>query len=91
MCGCLYGNRFEIFGYKFNGKNNEYILRFTVYDIFGLDEADIIDTGFIFIKFGKIQEFQSWYIRQHCNLYRGDYQPYFSYMTFERTIKGSIE
>jgi len=87
----LYGNRFEMISYKFDGKNYEYTLRFTFYDIFGLDIEDITDKGLLFAKFGYIQGFRSWYILQHYDLYGGAYQPYFSYMTFERTIKGSIE
>lgn len=84
----LYGNHFEITSYKFDGKNYEYTLNFTFYDIFGLEEGDIKTAGLLFIKYGYFQGFQSWYILQHCNLYRGNYQPYFSYMTFEKTLRG---
>ncbi|MCM1399316.1 MAG: DUF3289 family protein [Clostridium sp.] len=88
----LYGNRFEITSYKFDGKNYEYTLRFTFYDVFGLDSGDIKDSGVSkHFKFGMIGGFRSWYILQHCNLYNGDYKPYISYMTFERTFQGQIE
>lgn len=67
----LYGNRFEIVSYKFDGKYYEYTLRFTLYDIFGLDDTDIEGEDFSIVEYGKFPEFRSWYILQHCNLYRG--------------------
>lgn len=86
----LYGNCFEIVSYKFNGKNYEYTLRF-VFMKFLDCKSDNNDAGFLFIELGKIQEFLSWYILQHYDLYEGAYQPYISYMIFKKTITGSIE
>ncbi|MCM1083311.1 MAG: VWA domain-containing protein [Clostridium sp.] len=89
----LYGNSIEIASYKFDGKNYEYILRFTLYDIYGLDSADVEEAKYLdnIVGFGILAGFRSWYIIQHCNLYGGDYQPYISYMIFEKTISGGIE
>ena len=37
----LYGNEIELISYYFDGTNYEYTLKFTLYDIYGLDSADI--------------------------------------------------
>ncbi len=71
----LYGNRFEIISYKFDGKNYEYTLKFTFYDIFGLNMTDIAPEKMQLFEYGDIQGFRSWYILQHYDLYEGAYQP----------------
>ena len=87
----LFGNRIEVTSYNIDGQSYEYTLRFTMYDIFGLDSADIEASKYApFTGFGTLGGFRSWYILQHCNLYEGDYQPYISYMTFEKSFTGTI-
>ena len=89
MCG----NEIEISSYKFDGINYEYTLKFTMYDIYGLDSADIEENKYVdnVSGFGILAGFRSWYILQHCNLYGGDYQPFITYASFKKTVKGNIK
>ena len=89
----LYGNEIELTSYKFNGKEYEYTLKFTLYDIYGLDSSDIEEKKAVenVLGFGILAGFRSWYILQHCNLYGGDYQPFITYASFEKTVQGSIK
>ena len=89
----LYGNEIEISSYKFDGTNYEYTLKFTMYDIYGLDSADIEENKYVdnVSGFEILAGFRSWYILQHCNLYGGDYQPFITYASFKKTVKGNIK
>lgn len=89
----LYGNEIELISYYFDGTNYEYTLKFTLYDIYGLDSADIEANKMVkkIVGFGLVGGFRSWYILQHCNLYGGDYQPYITYSSFEKTIRGTLQ
>ena len=89
----LYGNEIEISSYKFDGTNYEYTLKFTMYDIYGLDSANIEENKYVdnVSGFGILAGFRSWYILQHCNLYGGDYQPFITYASFKKTVKGNIK
>ena len=86
---CLYGNEIEISSYKFDGTNYEYTLKFTMYDIYGLDSADIEENKYVdnVSGFGILAGFRSWYILQHCNLYGGDYQPFITYASLKKQLK----
>ncbi len=87
----LYGNQIEIISYKFDGIKYECTLKFTYYDVFGLDSDDIEKNGAFVIKFGKIEGFRSWYILQHYDKYEGEVKPFITYVTFDETIKGEID
>ena len=87
----LYGNQIEIVSYKYDGKNYECTLKFTYYDVFGLDSVDIEENSFLGVKFGEKIGFRSWYILQHYEEFDGEVRPFITYITFEETIKGSIE
>ena len=85
----LYGNEIEISSYKFDGTNYEYTLKFTMYDIYGLDSANIEENKYVdnVSGFGILAGFRSWYILQHCNLYGGDYQPFITCASFKKQLK----
>lgn len=94
----LYGNRIEMTSYSLDGNDYEYTLRFTLYDIYGLDSADIehiekIKDDKVVERpgFGIFGGFRSWYILQHCNLYGGRHQPFITYIVFEKTVRGTID
>lgn len=94
----LYGNRVEVISYEFDGTNYKYKLKFTMYDIYGLNEDDLTKGTKIHPPFGSVNlpnlnigsGFKSWYILQHLDDYNGAYQPYINYMTFEKIFEGSI-
>ncbi len=85
-----YGNQIDITSYKFDGVNYEYTVKYTIYDIFGLDNDDISHPDRL-MQFGLIQGFRSWYILQHWDACNFKYKPYITYIEFEETIKGSIK
>ncbi len=78
--------------YSFDGQHYEYTLRFTLYDIYGLDSKDIEELKAVGGKvgYGILPGFRGWYILQHCNFYQGN-QPFITYMVFEKPIPGEIE
>lgn len=84
-----YGNQFEITAYKFDGKNYEYTIKYTIFDIFGLDSDDIANSDRL-MQFGILLGFRSWYILQHYNEYNGEYKPFITTIEFEETISGQI-
>lgn len=84
-----YGNQFEITSYKFDGVNYEYTIKYTIYDVFGLDENDISDEDRL-MDFGILAGFRAWYILQHYDEYGGNYKPFITYIEFEETIQGNI-
>lgn len=63
------------------------------YDIYGLDSEDIEADKIVkkLVGFGIFGSFRTWYILQHCNLYNGDYQPFITYASFKKTVRGSIK
>ena len=84
-----YGNQFEITSYKFDGVNYEYTIKYTIYDIFGLDENDISNEDRL-MDFGIFAGFRAWYILQHYDEYGGNYKPFITYIEFEETIQENI-
>lgn len=84
-----YGNQFEITSYKVENNNYKYTIKYTIYDIFGLDENDIEGDGRL-IEFGILQMFRYWYILQHYDKYDGDYKPFITYIVFEETVSGVL-
>ena len=84
-----YGNQNEITSYSFDGKNYEYTIKYTIYDVFGLDKNDISDPNRL-MQFGILHLFRYWYILQHYDKYNGDYKPFITYISFEETMKGKI-
>lgn len=79
----LFGNRIELVSY--NPENNEYEIRVTLYDVYGLDSNDI-ETNKIknVCPTGWIAGFKAWYILQHNSSYT-NYKPYITYMSYDET------
>jgi len=89
----LYGNRIEVTEFHKNGNHYEYKLRFTMYDVFGLDDDDITHKYInwkVVPSFGLLYGFRAWHILQHYDEYDGAYRPYISYMKFYRSFDGTI-
>ena len=86
---CTYGNQFEITSYKIEGNSYEYTIKYTIYDIFGLDENDVEGEDRL-VKFGMLAMFRYWYILQHYDKYDGDYKPFITYVEFEETVGGNF-
>ncbi len=84
-----YGNQFEITSYKVEGNSYEYTIKYTIYDIFGLDENDVEGEGRL-VKFGILAMFRNWYILQHYDEYDGEYKPFITYIEFEETVGGNL-
>ena len=84
----IYGAKIEMTSFKYNKDKNqyEYTLKFTYYDIYGLDYSDLTDGYGYGTSFGILFGFRSWYILQHWSKYNGDCQPFFNYMTFEESF-----
>lgn len=89
----LYGAKIEMTSFKFNkDKNNcEYTLKFTYYDVYGLDYTDLTDGYGYGTSFGILAGFRSWYILQHWSEYDGEHKPFFSYMSFEESFIGDMK
>ena len=72
-----YGNKIEI--ESFNRYNNTYdgVIRFTFYDHFGLNTADLSEEKLSRLKYklGMIPGFRQWYILQHWDDLGTDVQP----------------
>lgn len=68
-----------------------YTLKFTYYDVYGLDYGDLTDGYGWRTQFGMLAGFRSWFILQHWDKYNGDFQPYFSYMSFEESFTGKLQ
>ena len=79
----LWGNEIEVKSYNLNGSSYSGTLTFTLYDHFGLDEADVS-------KYGFLMGFRSWYILQHSKTYSGTYKPFVSVMQFDVQFSGTI-
>lgn len=85
----IYGSRTEITSYNFDGVNYSYTIKYTLYDIFGLDQKDMEDPDRY--NYDKIKGFRCWYILQHLDFYDGRYQPFITYMQFQETVKGKLQ
>ena len=79
----LWGNKIEVSSYNVSGNSYTYTLHFTLYDHFGLDQADVE-------KFGFEAGFRSWYVLQHYSEYNYAYKPLLTMMEFDVTISGTI-
>lgn len=85
-----FGNRIEITSYSFDGNTYSYKIRYTIYDVFGLDDGDIHNPDRL-LDFGVLRLFKYWYILQHYDKYDGKYKPFITYICFEEEVEGTIE
>ena len=80
----LWGNKVEIISYKNSANGYEGILKFTLYDHFGLNEIDVVKYN----KWGY--GFTSWYILQHYSGYAHSYKPFITLIEFEVPFSGQL-
>lgn len=80
----LWGNRIEVSSFVVSGNSFTCSLHYTLYDHFGLDQEDIK-------KYGVLSGFQSWYILQHYDQYKGQFLPFLTLMEFSTTFSGNLE
>ena len=79
----LWGNKIEVSSYSISGGSYSCTLHYTLYDHFGLDQADVE-------KYGYLAGFRSWYVLQHYSEYHSAYKPFLTVIEFDVTISGSI-
>ena len=80
----LWGNKVEMTSYKNSENGYEGILKFTLYDHFGLDEIDLVKYN----KWGY--GFTSWYILQHYSGYAHSYKPFITLIEFDVPFSGQL-
>lgn len=80
----LWGNLIQVKSYHLDGNTYSGVLHFTLYDHFGLDEADVN-------KYGDTWPgFSSWYILQHLNSYNQQYKPFLTVIEFDESFSGTL-
>lgn len=79
----LWGNKIEVTSYNISGNSYSYTLHYTLYDHFGLDQADVE-------KYGPLAGFRSWYVLQHYAAYDSAYKPFLTMIEFDVTVSGTI-
>ena len=77
----LWGNKIEVTSYSISGNEYSCILHYTLYDHFGLDQADVE-------TYGPLAGFRSWYVLQHYSEYNSEYKPFLSIIEFDVVITG---
>jgi hypothetical protein len=70
-----YGNKVEIEHFQSNGDSFSGTIRFTFYDHFGVDTADLSEEKFLGVEPGTIAGFRQWYILQHWDELGAPIQP----------------
>lgn len=80
----LWGNLIQVKSYHLDGNTYSGVLHFTLYDHFGLDEADVNKYGDIWTGFS------SWYILQHLNSYNQQYKPFLTVIEFDESFSGTL-
>ena len=79
----LWGHQIEVKSYNKIGNSYTGKLEFTLYDHFGLDEADVS-------KYGFLHGFRAWYILQHNQEFNGAYKPFVTIIKIEVPFSGTI-
>lgn len=79
----LWGNKIEVTSYSVSGNSYSYTLHYTLYDHFGLDQADVE-------KYGPLAGFRSWYVLQHYSEYDSAYKPFLTLIEFDVTVSGTF-
>jgi uncharacterized protein (TIGR03034 family) len=82
-----WGYYIDIADYQSDGERYSGTIRYTVYDHFGLDEADISEDNWYK---GAFEPFAAWYVLQHYKGCEGKYKPFVTYIEFEVPFSGSI-
>ena len=96
----LEGNKIEIINFNKSGSSYSGILRFSLYDHFGLDTSDLTDSKKYFndkldtgMKPGMFAGFRQWYIMQHwdqllCTVHP---KPFVTMITFTVPFNGTLQ
>lgn len=79
----VWGNKIEVITYNISGNSYSYTLRYTLYDHFGLDQADVEEYGYF-------AGFRSWYVLQHYAEYNESYRPFLTLTEFDVIVSGTI-
>lgn len=87
-----YGNKIEIESFEETNGNFVGTLRFTFYDHFGLDTADLSEEKYGAMKAGAFGGFRQWYILQHWNElgYTVQPKPFLTVVSYTVDISGTI-
>lgn len=78
------GHGFGLIEYATNGSQYSGVMRFTLWDNFGLDNDDFGITS-------ALQGMRSWYILQHYAEYGGEYKPFRTVVTFDVSFSGTLK
>ncbi len=85
-----YGNKIEIVSFEKNGSSYYGTVRFTFYDHFGLDTADLSEEKYGDLVAGTMPGFRQWYILQHWDAL-GVYnhpKPFVTIVSYDVEISG---
>ena len=76
--------------YSYNNGAYSATLIFNFYDHFGLDAADVSRKYENLVAFGMFSGMRAWYILQHYDVYKGNYKPFITKVSFQVSFSGSI-
>jgi len=82
-----WGYYIEIKNYQFDGTHFNGIIKYTIYDHFGLDTGDITDKNWYL---GQTSQFGAWYVLQHYTGCEGKYKPFITYIETEVPFSGKV-
>ena len=87
----LQGAKIEVLSYNLDGNSYSGKMKFTYYDHFGLDVADLTKSGFQSIV-NDMKGFKNWFILQHYNNLNVDKhpKPFVTVMEIEESFSGEI-
>lgn len=91
-----WGVSVEIYDYKFDEKKFSGTIRYTIYDHFGLDSADVSQdkttTKFNFGNiYGEVDGFASWYVLQHYYSWTDEFVPFVDYVIIDVPFEGGVD
>lgn len=86
----IWGYDIDIIEFEFDGVNYSGIIRYTLFDHFGLDEGDITNSSITSEFLGYTAQFGSWFVLQRYVNCEYQYKPFVTYITFEETFSGRI-
>ncbi|MBO5690246.1 MAG: DUF3289 family protein, partial [Spirochaetaceae bacterium] len=66
------------------------ILKFTLYDHFGLNKEDLFAPGWKNFLKQSLAGFRSWFFLQHYNRFDGRFKPFITEMTFTVPLAGVL-
>lgn len=85
----IWGCNATIENYTFDGNNYSGILKFYIYDHFGLDVDDLTNS-YLGSQFGDLAGFRAWFVLQYYEDFNGDYKPFVTKIEIEVPFKGKL-